>query len=135
MPRFVGRLDAALRRRVTIRQDAVTLGVALGASFVGRRPLPNEQLSQRIAVLDASASARWRVVELGVSARNLLDLRYRAVELQYESRFADDDFGSLRPARHFAAGPPLEVMATLTLHLDLDRFRALSQAPTSEQPS
>lgn len=131
VPRFVGRLDAALRRRVAIRDDALTLGIALGASLIGRKPLPNEELSQRIFVVDAAASARWRFVEVGISARNLFDMRYRQLELQYESRFDDDEFGSLRPARHFAAGPPLEVMATLTLHLDLDRFRDASASDAS----
>jgi hypothetical protein len=67
---------------------------------------------------------RWRFVEVGVSAENVLDARYRAVELNYASNFgpfvdpAIDPGapGPMAPVRHFSAGPPLQVLATLALH-------------------
>ncbi|MCB9602748.1 MAG: TonB-dependent receptor [Sandaracinus sp.] len=119
VPRFVGRLDLALRRRVRIRRERITIGAALGGTVVGRKPLPLGELSQPIAVLDGSARVAWRFAELALLVRNVTGTRYRQLELHYESRLdPDDPLSSLRAARHFAAGAPREVLVQLTLHFD-----------------
>lgn len=123
VPRFVGRVDVALRRDVKIRGERFTFGAALGGGILGRRPLPLNNLGERIATLDASVRARWRFVEVAVLARNLTDNRYRQTELHYESDFDPDGLVSLRAARHFAAGAPQEIFATVTLFLDTDILR------------
>ena len=82
-------------------------GAALGAGVIGRRPLPLGEEAAPYGTVDVSARVGWRFVELRFAVRNLLDAQTRPVELHYESRLdPDDPFGSLRAARHFAAGPP-----------------------------
>ncbi|MBX3252190.1 MAG: TonB-dependent receptor [Myxococcales bacterium] len=119
VPRFVARFDVAFRREVQLRRQRLLLGAALGASVVGRRPLPMGELSERLGVVDASVRVGWRFLEISVLARNLFDARYRQLELQYVSRLdADDPLGSLRPARHFAAGAPREIMFVASVAFD-----------------
>lgn len=125
VPRFVGRVDFALRHDVRLFGQPFTLGAAVGGGVLGRRPLPLNELGERIATLDVSARVRWRYVEVAFLARNLTDNQYRQTEFHYESVFdADDPTASLRAARHIAAGSPRELFVTLTLHLDTDLLRA-----------
>ncbi|MFT5353986.1 MAG: iron complex outermembrane receptor protein [Polyangiales bacterium] len=131
VPRFVGRVDLALRREVKLWGQPVTFGAALGGGVLGRRPLPLNNLGERIATLDASARVRWRFVEFALLARNLTDNRYRQTELHYESNFNPEGLASLRAARHFAAGAPREIFATLTLFLDTDLLRFGTNSGTS----
>ncbi|HJL03933.1 MAG TPA: TonB family protein [Polyangiaceae bacterium LLY-WYZ-15_(1-7)] len=119
VPRMVGRVDAAFRRALPLRRGALLVGAALGAGVIGRRPLPLGEEAAPYGTVDVSARVGWRFVELRFAVRNLLDAQTRPVELHYESRLdPDDPFGSLRAARHFAAGPPRELFLTLALHLD-----------------
>ncbi|HJL34004.1 MAG TPA: hypothetical protein RMI62_33240, partial [Polyangiaceae bacterium LLY-WYZ-15_(1-7)] len=116
---MVGRVDAAFRRALPLRRGALLVGAALGAGVIGRRPLPLGEEAAPYGTVDVSARVGWRFVELRFAVRNLLDAQTRPVELHYESRLdPDDPFGSLRAARHFAAGPPRELFLTLALHLD-----------------
>ncbi len=69
-------------------------------------------------VLNALAAVRYRQVEIGVDAYNLLNLKYADDEEYYVSNW------SLRagqqrasPAVHLVAAPPLTALGTLTLHL------------------
>jgi hypothetical protein len=68
-------------------------------------------------LLDASASLRWRFLELGVEGWNLLDRRYAASEFSFVSNWGRPEIPSLLPARHIAAGPPRTFLATLTVSL------------------
>ncbi|MBX3275888.1 MAG: TonB-dependent receptor [Sandaracinaceae bacterium] len=118
IPEWLVRFDGAITKRFAIEGEPVQGSVALGALFLSPRPLPLEQFSEPWFVLDAAASARWRWLELGLSAENLLDLRYRQAEYFYTSNFGDPARPpSMMPERHFSAGPPLRVMVRLTVHV------------------
>ena len=62
-------------------------------------------------------SVRVGAVEVGVSARNLTDARWQDGVFNFASNFAEGTTASLVPARHFTAGRPLTVLASVTLHL------------------
>lgn len=130
VPRFVARFDAAYHDHVRIREQRIGLSAGLGATLVGRKPLPNDQLSERIAVLDAGAELRYRFLGLELLVENLLDARYRAYELSTISDFSPTDgspSGSLMPARLFAAGAPRTFFVMLSLHLDPQGFTESSR--------
>lgn len=119
IPRWVNRLDASVRRTASIGSQELAWGTGLGLSHIAPRPLPLGKFSDPIFTVDASASARWQAIELGVSAQNLLDARYRQAEFNYASNFADPSLpASLRAARHVAPGAPRMLLVTLTLHLN-----------------
>lgn len=121
VPRVVGRFDASVRREVSMAGRDVRLGAALGGSYVSSRPLPLGRASDPFFVADASITARAGLLELGVVAQNLLDARYRLAEYSYASTFSGPEGPfSLRAARHFAAGAPRTLLATLTLHFGAD---------------
>jgi iron complex outermembrane recepter protein len=121
VPDFVGRLDASVFHAIPKLQplgSPIKGRAGLGLTYVGRRALPLGQRSDVIFVIDASAELSWKQVSLGVSATNLLDNRYKQVELNYASDFhTGGSLPSLVPALHFAAGAPRAVMVTLGLHL------------------
>ncbi len=66
--------------------------------------------------LDGSVSVGWRFLELSVAAQNLTDRRNRVAKFNQASSFGAGP--SMRAVRHFAAGPPRTLLATLTLHAD-----------------
>lgn len=121
VPDFVGRLDASVFHALPWLEPLGTPlkgRLGLGVTYVGRRALPLGQRSDVIFVIDASAELSWRQLSLGVSATNLLDNRYKQVELNYASDFrTGGSLPSLVPALHFAAGAPRAVMVTLGVHL------------------
>lgn len=115
---IVFRADAALFGdlpwpRISGRRISGTIGV--GASYVGRRPLEGARAADYF-LLDAGGSLKWRWVELGVSATNLLDQRWRSAEFNYVSNFGTQP-GNTSPVRHFVAGQPLAFFATLGITL------------------
>lgn len=119
VPDFVARLDAAAFHALPwkLLGSDVRLRGGVGVTYVGRRALPFGQRSDVIFVVDASAEVGWRQFSLGLSATNLLDTRYRQVELNYASDFrTSGSLPTLVPARHFAAGAPRAVMLTLGVH-------------------
>ncbi len=118
-PRWVGRIDAALRRSVTIRGETVSYGVSSGMSYVAPRPLPFGELGPAYGSVDAAIRVRYRDVELGIEGTNLGDRRNKVAIYNYASNFRGPEaFPSLVSQQHFAAGPPRMVLATLTVHLD-----------------
>ncbi|HJL18252.1 MAG TPA: TonB-dependent receptor [Sandaracinaceae bacterium LLY-WYZ-13_1] len=121
IPEWLVRFDGAASHTVHIEGEPFRGSVALGALFLSPRPLPLGELSEPWFVLDAAVSVRWRWIELGVSAQNLLDLRYRNAEFNYVSNWGDPEAPpSMMAARHFAAAPPLRVLASLTFHVQFD---------------
>lgn len=100
------------------RKISATMGI--GGSYVGRRPLPENSTSADSFVLDAGGSLRWRSVELGLSMTNLLDARYRIGEFNYVSDFGTQP-GKTTPVRHFVAGEPLGIFATLGITFGASR--------------
>ncbi len=116
---IVGRMDLVFSGVVArFWQRELRLQGGLHASIVGPRPLPFDERSQSVVLIDVSASARLGEVELGIGVLNLLDRRWRDGEFVYVSSFdADTTDPSLVPARHFTAGYPFRVHAYLALHL------------------
>jgi iron complex outermembrane recepter protein len=124
IPQLLGRVDASLRGSATVARQPVGWSVALGHSAIGPKPLPLDRYSEPIFLFDVAARASWRAVELGVSVENLLDSRWRESEFNYVSNFRGPDApASLLATRHFSAGAPRTVRATLTVHLDLQEDR------------
>jgi iron complex outermembrane recepter protein len=117
VPDLVVRSDTVVMDELPLRiQDAPVKGIAgLGVTYVGHRALPYGQRSDVIFTLDLSASLRWSGVELGIAATNLLDRQYRLGEFNYASDFHTSAQPVLSPVRHFSAGAPRAIFATLGL--------------------
>lgn len=119
VPAWLVRLDAALVREFRLGKRMVEGSVSLGTLYLGRRPLPLGQTAEPWFLVDAAGSLRFGMIEVGVLARNLFDVRYREAEFHYVSNFGDPSLPpSLMPARHFVAGAPLQVLGQVTLHFD-----------------
>ncbi|MCY1063863.1 TonB-dependent receptor [Nannocystis sp. RBIL2] len=117
VPPVVVRADIGIDKDLALLKGRpLGLRVGLGYSYLSPRPLPYGQFADPVHLLDASAAVRWSVVEVGVEAFNLLARRWAATEYNFVSDWGTRPIPSLLPARHFAAGPPLSVMGTLTLH-------------------
>ncbi|MBK7827656.1 TonB-dependent receptor [Nannocystis sp.] len=116
VPPVVVRLDLGVSKDL-VQLGAHPLAMRLGGGFnyLSARPLPYGQSSDPLYLLDASASLRWSWIELGVEAYNLLARRYAASVYSFVSDWGTTPVPSRLPARHFAAGPPLSVLGTLTL--------------------
>lgn len=111
------RSDTAVMDELPFRiQDSPVKGVlGLGVTYVGHRALPYGQRSDVIFTLDTSASLRWSGVDVGIAATNLLNRQYRLTEFNYASDFHTQPEPTLSPVRHFSAGAPRAVFATLGL--------------------
>jgi hypothetical protein len=108
IPDLVVRFDGALFDNLPVppllgRPFRGRLGA--GVTYVGRRPLPYDEYSNKIFTVDLSATIEWSFLELGFTAFNLFDRRYRLGEYNYVSDFHSNPLlPSLVPARHFSAG-------------------------------
>jgi iron complex outermembrane recepter protein len=114
---------------LVVRSDSVVFGTlpwtpsgkpliatgGLGVTFVGQRPLPYNEQSDRIFTLDGSASLTWDRYKVGLDVSNLLDTRYRLGEYNYASDFRNDAQPTLTISRAFTAGAP----RTVLLHLEV----------------
>lgn len=118
VPNWVLRSDTAVHRELPFKLGSAPIRAAAGAglTYVGRRPLPYNQLSDPVFNLDASVSLEWSRFELGLEITNLLDRRYRLGEYNYTSDFHSAEQPTLVPVRHFAAGPPRMLFVTLAVH-------------------
>ena len=89
---------------------------------MGPRPLPYGSRSDTIFTLDANLTLGWRFVNMGLSAMNLLDTRYRLGEYNYASDFhSNPTFPTLVPVRHFSAGAPRTIMFSVALNYGDER--------------
>lgn len=102
--------------RDRLRGHPLRASLAAGVSYVGPRPLPYGQRSDTIFTLDASAKVGWWFAELSLSVQNLLGARYRLGEYDYASDFHSQSFPTLVPVRHFSAGAPRTIWASLALN-------------------
>ena len=117
VPPWVLRGDLGVTRELTLpRGEHMDLRAGAGATYLSSRPLPYGRFAQTVFLMDASASARWRFLELGLVAFNVLDARYAATEYSFVSDWGNREAPSLVPARHFSAGPPRSFFASLSLH-------------------
>jgi hypothetical protein len=118
VPAWVARLDAAAEHAVARLFDReLRIRGAIGMSFYGERPLPLDDRTDPVFLVDASAGARLAFVEIGVSARNLFDARWRDAQLNFASNQTPGSIPSLFPERHFTAGAPFQLFGTIALHL------------------
>lgn len=114
---LVGRLDGSWTRRFELWGVGVTPLVGVGATLLGPRPLPYDEFSRTVFLLDARAAVRVGPVELAVDFQNLLDARWRDGEFVYASKWDPGAGASLLPARQFTAGTPRTVFFNLEVHL------------------
>lgn len=120
VPPLVVRVDASLKKEILHRLgDKPLIGKAgLGISFLAERPLPYGGAAAPFSLLDASLGLLWGPFDLSVDGFNLFDSRYAAVEYSYASDWSPNDgVRSRLPARHTAAGSPLQVMVNLGIRL------------------
>lgn len=116
VPPVVVRLDARARGRLfALGRSALEGSLGAGFTFLSPRPLPYGRFAEPVAVLDASASVKWRFVEIGVECFNLVGSQYAATEYSFVSDWQTGSAPSRVPARHFSAGAPRTLMATVGL--------------------
>jgi hypothetical protein len=120
-PDVVLRSDSAYVTELPFRLSGSRAQGSIGAgiSYVGPRPLPYGERSDPIFTVDLSASLSVSHFELGLSSTNLLGTRYRLGEYNYASSFGASGAQqpTLVPERHFTAGAPRAIFATLSLNL------------------
>jgi iron complex outermembrane recepter protein len=118
VPSLVARLDAAFDREIgRVRGVPVALSAGVGASLIGYRELPFSERSEPVLLVDAGASVRVSVVEVGVKLRNVFDARWRDGQFNYSSDWDAAPGGSRVPVRHFTAGRPFTADFTLGVQL------------------
>jgi iron complex outermembrane recepter protein len=115
---LVARGDVGYTRPFTLLglDCSVRGGVAL--TLIGPKPLPYQEYSNTIGLLDVRAGVRVKWVELLVDVTNLLDNRWRDGEFVYPSSFDPSAAQVSRlPSRQFTAGSPRMAFFTLQVHL------------------
>ncbi|HTA93570.1 MAG TPA: TonB family protein [Polyangiaceae bacterium] len=119
VPSLVFRDDAAIFHELPLTLGAKPLkgSLALGWTYVGRRALPYNEVSDIISVIDANAALGWRGLELSLAVTNLFDVRYRLGEYNYASDFHSEPEPTLVAARAFTAGAPRGVFLSLSGNL------------------
>jgi len=103
---------------VDVAGERLPASLALGANWIGARPLPLGASSDAVATVDVGGRIRWGALEAGLWLTNLFDVRYHAADFHHVSNFAGASAPSRVPAAHFAAAPPRMAMATLAWILD-----------------
>jgi len=121
-PGLVARMDGALFGELpfALAERRVYASLGAGLSYVGKRPLPYDELSQTTLLLDLGASLKWRSWAIGLTTTNLLGRKYRLSEYNYASDFRSQSYPTLVSARHFTAGEPRAIYLNLGLTLDGD---------------
>lgn len=119
-PRAVFRADGVLfgELPLKIRHKKIEGSLGVGVSYAGSRPLPFSEQSESQFLVDLAASAKWKALTFGVTCTNLFDRKYRLGEYNYASDFRSQAYPTLVAARHFTAGEPRAVFATLGVTLD-----------------
>ena len=118
VPPVVLRVDVGVRGKLARFGGGTLEGrVGLGFSYLSSRPLPYGDFADPVALLDASASLKWRWFELGVEAYNLFDAQYAATPYSFVSSWSTSAIPSRLPAEHASAGAPLTIMGTLGVTL------------------
>jgi iron complex outermembrane receptor protein len=118
VPRWVGRLDAAGTRAITIDGESVAITVGAGVGWLGERPIPLGQLAPQVLLVDAQVAIAWRGIEIAVIGQNLTDTRWQSSVFDYVSWFDASLPQSRTPEPMFAAGPPLSLTGRLTVRFD-----------------
>jgi hypothetical protein len=118
IPPILFRVDATARAPIArLDGSPVTGRVGVGYTFLSPRHLTDAILGQPTHVLNVKAAARWRWLELGADAYNLLALRYADDAEYYVSNWSTKP--GQQPASqaiHVTAAPPLTVLGTVSLY-------------------
>jgi hypothetical protein len=115
---LVGRLDAGWKRSFEVQGVTLTPKLGLGLTLIGPRPLPFDEFSRTVFLVDARAGVRVGPMEISFDVQNLLDARWRDGEFVFASKWNPSSASaSLLPARQFTAGPPRTFLVTLEVHL------------------
>ena len=134
IPEVVVRADVAAHAPLfswTVGGRAVEGQLGLGLTYVPGRPLPFQAFGDAFVLLSASAQVRVSHFAVGIEGRNLLDREYRQAEFNYASNFRGPTIpGSRTPERHFVAGEPLFVGASVTVFVE-DMIRAVASSGRS----
>ena len=123
VPGLVARVDGAVFGALPIKIEGRGLWASFGTgvSYVGARPLPFDERSQTIALVDAGVNVRWRGTTVGLMSTNLLGARYKIGEFNYSSDFRSRDYPTLVASRHFNAGEPRSVYLSVGFKLDAEQ--------------
>jgi hypothetical protein len=133
VPRWVGRLDAAGTRSITIDGESVAFTVGVGVGWLGERPLPFAQTAPQVLLLDAQVAVEWRGIELAVIGQNLTDTRWQSSVFNFVSWFDSTLPESRTPQLMYSAGPPLSLTGRLTVRFDETAvFGGSSSSPSAE---
>jgi len=118
IPPVLFRTDATVRGTILrVANHPVTGRAGVGYTFLAGRHLTDTIVGPSNNVLNANAALRYRWVELGVDAYNLLGLRYADDEEYYVSNWSVTPGTRLAtPATHLIAAPPLSVIGSLALY-------------------
>ncbi|MEW5849246.1 MAG: TonB-dependent receptor, partial [Myxococcota bacterium] len=118
VPPLVARLDTSVHHRIPlIRGVPLILQAGTSVTVLSPRPLPHGQFADPVMLVDQRVAFGTQHLQLGVDVMNAADLRYAQNEYAYVSWWGTSEVPSRIPARHFSAGPPRTVLATLELHL------------------
>lgn len=117
VPPVVVRADLGVRRTLArLRGEPLTGNLGVGLSYVGRRPLPYSERSDSFTLLDAQLELGYRGFGIGLSAQNLVGMRYAASEYYFASNWDPSAVGSRLPTSHVAAGAPRTFLVTFTVN-------------------
>jgi len=121
VPAWVARLYGAVFGPVpgiAIDGTPVVGQFTLKASYIGSRPVADGVRSPATFTLDADASLRWRMVEIGLRAENLTNLQYALTPFYGPANFPVGNLTAPRTpftAYTFTAAPPAAFYVTLAL--------------------
>lgn len=118
VPPVVLRADVRYDRDlVKIRNSPLAMRLGYGTTFLSPRPLPYSQEAAPVFLVDASASLRWKLIEIGADVTNLFNVKYADTEYSFVSNWSPSTIPSALPARHLSAGAPLTILGNMTLYL------------------
>lgn len=118
VPPVVLRLDLGAEHELArIGGRPLTGKLGAGYSYLSPRPLPFGGFAEPVHLVDASATLRYALVDVGVSLFNLLDNRYAASEFVFTSNWAPEGVPSRVPSRHLSAGAPFTFLVTVGVEL------------------
>jgi iron complex outermembrane recepter protein len=120
VPAWVARIDGAVfgpLPGVTLDGAPLVAKLSGKASFIGSRPIVSGVRSPSTFTLDADATLRWRVLEIGLRAENLTNLQYALTPFYGPANFPIGNIPPTRtaPTYTFTAAPPRALYATLAV--------------------
>ena len=120
VPAWVARIDGAVFGPIPglMLDGAPIVGkLASKASFIGGRPIVSGVRSPSTFTLDADATLRWRIFEVGLRAENLTNLQYALTPFYGPANFPIGNIPANRTTSTytFTAAPPRAFYGTLAV--------------------